>query len=181
MHMSLKALITTLVLGSSSVALAAPVVRDHRTHEPAPTRISSGSVDHRSSIDIYATADISVRPRPTPMPPAPAPMPPQLSWVLLANDAKVAGRTTIKIAQGTRAFTKLELRAQGNGNAQIEKVLITFGNGQTQTVNVHKRLSKYDSSFSIDLTGNTRFISKVVLVGKGNAGRRGASVDVLAI
>ena len=34
--MNLKALITTLVIGSSSIALADPMIRDHRT-QTAPT------------------------------------------------------------------------------------------------------------------------------------------------
>lgn len=170
--MSLKALITTIVLGTSSVALAAPVVRDHRTPAPAPAPITT--IDHRSTIDINASADLRFG-RPGYYP-APRPLP--LSWVSLANDTKVNGRTAIKVSHSTRAFTKLELRAQ-QGNTKIDRVLITFGNGQTQTIALNKRLSKFQSAVSIDLAGNTRFISKVVLVGKSN-GRR-ASVDVLAI
>lgn len=172
MHMSLKALITTIVLGTSSVALAAPVVRDHRT--PAPTPVAT--IDHRNTIDINASAELRFG-RPGYYP-TPAPMPPTLSWISLANDAKVSGRTAIRVPQGTRAFTKLELRAQ-QGNTQIDRVLITFGNGQTQTVELNKRLSKFQSAISIDLNGSSRFITKVVLVGKSN-GRR-ASVDVLAL
>lgn len=170
MHMSLKALITTIVLGSSSVALAAPVVRDHRTPAPAPIT----TIDHRNTIDINASAQLRFG-RPG-YHPAPRPQP--LSWVSLANDTKVNGRTAIKVAQGTRAFTKLELRAQ-QGNTKIDRVLITYGNGKTQTIDLNKRLSKFQSAVSIDLNGSSRFVTKVVLVGKSN-GRR-ASVDVLAI
>jgi hypothetical protein len=174
MHMSLKALITTIVIGTSSVALAAPVVRDHRT--PAPTPVAT--IDHRNTIDINASAELRFgRPGYYPTP-TPAPRPQPLSWVSLANDTKVNGRTAIKVAQGMRAFTKLELRAE-QGNTKIDRVLITYGNGQTQTVDLDKRLSKVQSAISIDLNGSSRFITKVVLVGKSN-GRR-ASVDVLAI
>ncbi len=171
--MSLKALITTLVIGSSSVALAAPTVsygptvRDHRT--PELTR------DHRSAININASAGIQFRPiRPV----RPAPLPAPLTWVTLANDMQVSGRTAIKVAPTARPFSKLELRAE-KGNTSIDKVMIVFANGRSQIVNLDARLGKRDSVVSIDLDGNTRSIDRIVLVGRSN-GRR-ASLDVLAI
>ena len=167
--MSLKALITTLVIGSSSVALAAPTVRDHRTSEVTTT------IDHRNSIDVNARADFRFQQRPVrPLPPVPAP----LTWVTLANDMQVSGRTSIKVAPTTRQFTKLELRAE-QGNTSIDKVMIVFGNGRSQVVDLKAKLGKRDSSISIDLNGNARSIERIVLLGRSN-GRR-ASLDVLAI
>jgi hypothetical protein len=170
MNMSLKALIATLVIGSSSVALAAPVVRDHRT-DYAPT------IDHRNAIDINASADIRFQHAQRPV----RPMPPVYvapTWVTLANDMQVNGRTSIKVAPTARQFTKLELRAE-KGNTSIDKVMIVFGNGRSQVVDLKTKLGKRDGSVSIDLTGNARSIERIVLVGRSN-GRR-ASVDVLAI
>jgi hypothetical protein len=161
--MSLKALITTLVIGSSSVALAAPTV--------GPT-----VRDHRNALDYHTTAGIQFQGPPArpvrPIRPAP------LTWVTLANNMQVAGRTSIKVAPTARQFTRLELRAQ-QGNTSIDKVTIVFGNGRSQVVDLNRKLSKRDSTLSIDLKGNARSIDRIVVVGKSK-GRR-ASLDVLAI
>lgn len=145
--MNIKAIVTTLILGSSSLALAAPNVRDHRDED----RVSQFQSPYR---------------------PAPRPM---IRPVLLANDARVQGRDVIRVSD-TRAFTKLELRSQA-GRTQLDKVLITFGNGQSQVIDCNKTLSGSES-FSIDLAGNARNIKKIVLVGK--SGRR-AALDVIAV
>ena len=107
-----------------------------------------------------------------------APTSAPLTWVTLANDMQVSGRTAIKVAPTARPFSKLELRAE-KGNTSIDKVMIVFANGRSQIVNLDARLGKRDSVVSIDLDGNTRSIDRIVLVGRSN-GRR-ASLDVLAI
>ncbi len=164
--MKIKALITTLVLGSSSLALAAPVyqapytaptVRDHRPPAPAPV-------------------------------PAPAPAPqygygwqkPVARPVVLANDTRVNGRSSIKVAPSTRMFTKLELKAQ-NGRTDLDRVLITFGNGQTQLVQLAGKLSgilSANKSLTIDLNGGARNIKSVTLIGSSN---RRSSIDIVAV
>lgn len=160
--MNIKALITTIVLGSTSIAAAAPTVRDHRTH--------STQIDARAKIDM-GNGRVFTRPqiRPLPQP---------LTWVTLANNAQVNGRAAIRVPQSARKFTKLELRAD-QGRTSIDKVMIVFGNGRTQVVDLDAKLTKNKPSVSIDLAGNTRQIERIVLVGKSNG--RKASVDVLAI
>jgi hypothetical protein len=165
--MKIKALITTLVLGSSSLALAAPAyngpaVRDHRTL-PAP------------------------RPAPLPAPTAQARFNFGFAWhrpvarpLLLANNTRVAGMEDISVAQGRRAFTKLELKAN-SGRTNLELVVIRFANGQSQTVNLRGNQNgviKAGKSVTIDLAGNARYIQSIKLIGK--SGRR-ASIDVLAL
>jgi hypothetical protein len=161
--MKIKALVTALVLGSSTLAVAAPSygpsIRDHRAPAAAPA------------------------PAPAPMR-APgyfgfqAPKRPVLSWVTLANDKQLTGRTVIKVAPTARKFTKLELRAD-QGRAAIDKVTIVFANGRAQTVNLDARLMKKNQSVSIDLAGNSRSIDRIILVGRTMG--RGAAVDVLAL
>ncbi len=151
--MKIKALITTLVLGSSSVALAAPAVRDHRP--PA------GAV----------LAQAHVQPAPWNRP-APRPMYP----VTLASAQKLSGREVIRVSPSQRAFTKLELRSN-TGRTKLDKVMITFANGRTQLIDCNKLLTGSER-FSIDLKGNARNIKSIVLV--GSSGRR-ASIDVLAV
>jgi hypothetical protein len=168
MTMNIKTLALALVLGSSSIAAAAPVVRDHRDAAPATVSVNA-SVHGQLAVRpaIYPT----VRPMPLPRP-----MP--ISWVTLANDAQLYGRTTIKVAPNARAFTRLQLRAD-DGRAKIDKVMITFGNGRTQIVNLDAKLSKRDRAISIDLRGDSRNIDRIVLVGRTHG--RGAGLDVLAL
>ena len=137
--MNIKAIVTTLILGSSSLALAAPTVRDHRTPVAQPAY------------------QAQFRPAPRPM----------IRPVVLKNDARVQGRDVIRV-NNTRAFTKLELRSQ-SGRTQLDKVLITFGNGQSQVIDCNRTLNG-NETFSIDLAGNARNITKITLVGK--SGRR---------
>jgi hypothetical protein len=167
--MNIKTLALALVVGTSSIAAAAPTVRDHRGNAPASVSVNAGF-----------HGELAVRPnvypmiRPQPMPPRPLP----ISWVTLANDTQLDGRTLIKVAPSTRAFTKLQLRAD-DGRAQIDRVMITFGNGRTQVVKLDKKLSKRDSSISIDLRGESRNIERIVVVGRTHG--RGAGLDVLAL
>ena len=178
--MNLKALITTVVLGTSSIAAASPEVRDHRTHKPVPVQSAPAPV---APVAPILQADFHmgfnggfvrpVRPRPLPMP-----QPPMLTWVTLANDLDVNGREIIRVSPSQRAFTKLELRTQGQGRTKIDRIVIMFANGRSQVIEQNKVLNNGNRSLSIDLTGNTRNIRNIVLVGKSN---RRASLDILAL
>jgi hypothetical protein len=66
-------------------------------------------------------------------------------------------------------FTKLQLDA--NGSMFVDKVMIVFGNGQTQTVDLDARLMSRSAPLMIDLAGNQRMIDKVVVVGRGRGYR----------
>jgi hypothetical protein len=172
--MNLKALITTLVIGSSSIALAGPTVRDHRTPAPTVTTTSAAAqLQFRGDIRL---ADGRMQRRPAPAPAYTRP----LTWVSLADNAQVNGRALINVARTQRQFTKLSIRAEGNGRTSIDQVMIEFGNGKRQVVKLDAKLSvKKQPSLTIDLAGDSRKIQRIVLVGKSNG--RNASVDVLAI
>ena len=114
------------------------------------------------------------------------PAPPAFSWLrhvveapkpptMLAS-SRLNGRETIKVNDYLRAFDKLELRAK-SGRTDLDKIVITFGNGKTQTIKCNRVLQN-NQSFSVDLRGDQRNLKKIVLVGK--SGRR-ASLDVLAL
>jgi hypothetical protein len=170
--MKIKALVTMLVLGSSSIALAdatpyaAPTVRDHRDFRPQPRPL----------------------PQPAPAPIQVAPVKPiaqfhgGFGWqrparpVLLANDTRLTGRALIQVPTSTRAFTKLELRSN-NGRTSIDRVMIVYGNGQRQVVQLGKVVNG-NGSLTIDLAGGSRNIKSLMLI--GNSGRR-ASIDVVAV
>jgi hypothetical protein len=159
--MSFKAIITTILLGTSSLAAAAPSydhvdVRDHRTQPvyqaPAPQAVQQ---------PLWLRHVVQQ---------------PVVQPVTLASSERLNGREIIKVNESLRAFTKLELRAK-SGRTNLDKVMITFGNGKTQMIDCNRTLQG-NESFSIDLQGNQRNIKRIVLVGK--SGRR-ASLDVIAV
>ena len=175
--MKIKALVTCLVLGSSSLALAAPsyttpyaapTVRDHRQLPPAPVGAPTPAPIVQAPVAQYHGQFGFGWQKPLARP------------VLLADNTRVNGWSNINVAQGTRAFTKLELKAN-RGKTDLERVLITFGNGQRQVVSLRGKLDgkiNPGKSLTIDLDGNGRFIKSVMLI--GSSGRR-ASIDVVAV
>jgi hypothetical protein len=139
----LAILVTSLVLGASSVALATP-----------------------SATSAYAPSDIRDHRNPgygrwTPRP---------IAWSTLSSHSSLSarGRAVIDVSSRQR-FTKLQLDA--NGSMFVDKVMIVFGNGQTQTVNLDARLMSRSAPLTIDLAGNQRAIDKVVVVGRGRGYR----------
>lgn len=133
--MKFSALVASLVLGLSSVAVAAPTVRDHRP--PART---------------------SYRPAP------PRPMPAQ-RWTLLDASTAREGRNVIRVTTKKR-FSKLKLEAT-RGAVVIDKVIVTFGNGRTQTIRVNAQLGMNRAGRILDLPGVAREIDRIVVVTKG--------------
>ena len=157
--MKISAIVTSLVLGISSVAAAAP------------------SITHQASSQHTSVAARRFEPPMTR--PAIRPLPAPVRWQLL-DTAKPsrAGRQVIDVHSRAR-FTKLKLEAT-RGTAVIDKVLVTFANGRTQVIEVDKRLAGYGSaSFTIlDLGGaSSRQISKIVVVSAPNTR---ASYSILA-
>lgn len=98
-------------------------------------------------------------------------------WVTLASgDSLLRGRDMIAVNSLAR-FSTLKLQAS-SGSTFIDKVVITFANGQKQTVSLSKTLSARSGGTTIDLSGNTRQITRIQVVGKG--GLR-SSYSVLAV
>ena len=99
---------------------------------------------------------------------------PAQRWTLLDTAQSRGGRQVINVNSSQR-FTKLKLEA-GRGTAVIDKVLVTFGNGRTQVIEVDARIGA-NASKVIDLAGNQRAITKIVILSQG---RTRASYSVLA-
>lgn len=139
--MKVSALITSLVLGISSVAVAAPGAPAVHANPVAQARFA---------------------------PPMVRPLPHPVRWTLLdTSKPSRFGRMVIDVNSKAR-FTKLKLEAQ-RGVASIDKVMITYANGRTQTVELDQRLGGYGAkSFAvIELDGrNARQISKIVILSK---------------
>ena len=137
----IAALVTTLILGASTAALASPdepYVRDHR----AP----------------YTQFR------------------PQLpSWTLLTSNASlVRGKDRVHVETPMR-FSKLKLEAS-RGAMFIDKVVITFANGERQVVNLDRMIGTRSGGALIDLSGRSRQIAKIVVSGRGGF-RSGYSIS----
>ena len=101
------------------------------------------------------------------------PMP--VTWSSLSSLSRIQGKQTINVG-GLKAYSKLKLDAT-MGTTFIDKVVIVFGNGARQTVNLDKNLAARAMPLTIDLDGRNRRISKVVVYGKSS---RRAVISVLA-
>ena len=187
--MKLKALITTLVLGSSSAALAHPVstavIRDHRApiavHEAhaAQADCAPGHV-HTLPAPVYQpTTQPAPIYRPAPAPvyqPTPVRMPApyygghdRASWVTLGGVNRIVdGEMTFRGSRfGGERFSQLKLQSDA-GKSLIYRVMIEFSNGRTQTFEVNQYLTASNPTITIDLDGRTRgrAIAKVTVIGR---------------
>jgi len=175
--MKIKALVTMLVLGSSSLALAdaypayGPTVRDHRYTPPVAAPLPAPPVVAAPQAPVAQFhGQLGFWRKPAP----------QLRPVLLADDTRVSGWSMINVSQANRMFTKLEVKA-ASGRTDLDRVLITFGNGQRQVVSLRGKLEgkiNAQKSLTIDLDGGARNIKSIMLI--GTSGRRGA-IDIVAV
>jgi len=151
-----KLIVTGLVLGLSSAAFAdhAKPLTHHRDVAPA---YKGPGFQHQ-----LRPADSLRRPQP-------------MQWASLSTAKKISTKQTIAV-NSRQAYSKLKLEA-ASGNTFIDKLVIVFGNGTRQVVELDKSLAMRGMPMFIDLEGQNRRISKVVVYGK--SGRR-ASINVLA-
>jgi hypothetical protein len=181
MHMNIKALITTLVLGSSSVAMARPAAAD--------TNVTASAQLHVSGAAHFGTKGPAYRPhQPAPVYHRPAYQPAPVyrpvyrpAWVSLGGVSHIAdGEMSFwpnRFAREGREFSTVKLQSNG-GKSLIYRVLIQFQNGRTQTVELNQYLNASNPSITIDLAGRTRQIAKVTVIGR-NA--RQSAFQVMAI
>ena len=183
--MNIKAIIASLVLGSSSVAMAAPsvtvsataqgsygttIVRDHRDDD------GYTSVVTRTAIQpIYQVGyqegwhsgwdggwDGGRK------------LPPVYRPVTLASGLSFAGDGRKFITVGAQAgqFETLQISAAG-GRTFLQQVYVQFANGQEQVIRNLDRTLIGNESVTLDLDGGRRAIRRIVVYGNdGAAGRR---------
>lgn len=150
--MKISALVTTLALGLSSVAVAAPnrpVVRDHRAPIVQPQRPLARPA-------VRPIVRPAVRPWTRPAP---------VRWTVL-DTASTRGKFQVINVSSRQRFSTLKLEAT-RGAALIDRVMITFGNGRTQTIDLDRRIGGNSAPYLIDLSGDDRYISRIVVVTKG--------------
>lgn len=178
--MNLKAIIASLVLGSSSIALAAPapaaapaqasygttVVRDHRTGDETTTTTTTVVRDHRDD-RAQAAAPNAIYWKGVPKPAVYRP-------VTLASGLRlgVNGRASISVGSQAGRFDTLQISASA-GKTLIQQVFVQFDNGQRQVANLGRMIDG-DETLRIDLAGNHRAIRRIVVSGTeiGNGRRR---------
>jgi hypothetical protein len=146
--MNLKAIIASLVLGSSSLAMAAPSVQS--TYRPAP---------------VYLPTQPSHGGWSPPAHPVILPVAYQAP-VALARGLTFQGQGRRFITVGAQAgrFEKLEINAS-SGRTFINQVYIQFANGQEQVIRGLNRTLANGECLTLDLDGNKRAIARVVVYG----------------
>lgn len=175
--MNLKTILVSLVLGSSSIALAAPAAP--AAPSPAPTSATVVVRDHAAGTEYTQVNDHDAVPakpnaiyyrdgqswRGVPKPPVYRP-------VTLASGMRLtSGRASIAVGNQAGKFDTLQLTASA-GKTFIKQVIVQFNNGQNQVVGLGKMLDGNDS-LTIDLAGNHREIRKIVVTGNElSTGRR---------
>ena len=173
--MNIKTIIASLVLGSSSIAMAqpsvtfsataqapygTPVVRDHRFDgapmaQPViePIYVREGQGWHGQ------------------------PMPQVYRPVMLASGVHFSGdgRTFITVGAQAGRFNTLQISAD-SGRTFIRQIYVQFENGQEQIVRNLDRTLIGNQSLSLDLDGNHRAIRRIVVYGSSlNRGWRRAA------
>lgn len=155
--MNIKAIIASLVLGSSSVAMAAPSV----------TLSASAHSGYRAPVAQAPVVKVGYRPgwqRPSSRP------------VTLAAGMHFAGdgRTSVTVGSQAGVFGSLQISAAG-GRTFIKQVYVQFDNGQEQVIRNLDRTLTGNETLSLDLDGNRRAIRRVVVYGNEiNSGWRRA-------
>lgn len=169
--MNIKAIIASLVLGSSSVAMASPsvtfsanaqgsygttVVRDHRADPDYDTRFTPAPIVREPAPSPIYYRDTWNR----------RPLPPVYRPVLLASGMHFAndGRTFITVGAEVGRFGKLDITAAG-GRTFVQQVYIQFANGQEQVIRNLNRTLTGNECLTLDLDGGRRAIKRIVVYG----------------
>lgn len=186
---TLKAIITTLVLGASTIAMAQPSSdipsRDDRRYDERYDRRYDERYDRdwrrwerydrdwrwwerrdrdwrwdRGDVD---RTDLPRRYR--------------SAWVSLAEPMELSyGRDTIDVhLRGT--FTQLRLQTVA-GTSYIHRVIVRFRDGSRQVVEAHRTLDPYGRMFQFLLDGNNRRLDSITVIGRSH---RGAAIQVFGI
>lgn len=159
--MSLKSIIAAVVVvGSSSVALAAPSNYFTQTSIHAPSE---------------RIAYVTQHPVAQPDPCAPAPK----REVTLGTESRIwKGTETFRVGQYKGQFETVKLESQGF-KSHIDNVTIRFANGRSQTVALDRYINAANPCLTIDLAGNNpRTIESITVTG---ANARQSSFSIVAV
>jgi hypothetical protein len=138
--MNLKALITALVLaGTSTAALADPVVRDHRDNDASAQVVR----DHRDQDDMHK--------RP--------------SWMVIASQGQLShGRDVIATNARISSVKLVALK----GATTISTVTIKFANGSSQKLRVNQTIAPNSQPLTLALDGGLRNVTRITVTGSSS-------------
>jgi hypothetical protein len=155
--MNMKAIIASLVLGSSSVALAAPAVTFSASAHSSAV-VHSAPVYSRASYERPWFARSRAQ-RPVTL----------ATGMQFSND----GRSFINVGDQLGRFGSLQISASG-GRTFIKQVYVQFDNGQEQVIRDVNRTLVGSQSLTLDLDGHRRGIRRIVVYGADHRGFRRA-------
>ena len=185
--MTTKLLLASLVLGSSTLAAAAPaaqvtvtakagvsttVIRDHRepvfTHpviirEPARPVVTQPVIIRQP---VY-THPVIIREPARPVVTQPVIWHgPVYPTVTLASDLQIQnGRSVISVGRELGRFGTLKLEANG-GRTYVQKVVVKFANGERQVMSHLDRTLVGNECLTLDLDGDHRAIASIAVYGQ---------------
>ena len=190
--MNKKLLLASLVLGSSSIALASPAAPGATV-----TTESYGSAivrDHRGDADEYTRTPVA-QPVAQPVPSGiyrigwhpgwdgGKPLPPVYRPVTLASGLHLPanGQTAIKVGAQLGQFGTLQINATG-GRTVVRQVYVQFADNQVQVIRNLDRTLAGNESVTLDLDGGRRAIKRVIVYGPTGQGwrRAGGTFSVTA-
>ena len=159
--MTLKALVTTIVLGISSVAVADPMVRDHRD-DSFTYNDSYRDRDERFGGDRGNGRWIR-----------------RQVAVTLADNITLGNRfrraTFVSLDQRFGSIRKLRFDAE-IGRTFIDSLTLQMADGRTQTIDVRRMLSQRAETFTIDIGSH---VTGVFIHGSSMRGR--GSIDIIGL
>jgi hypothetical protein len=180
--MSIKALLVTAILGSSTVALAQPVVRDHRDDSSYDNdydrRVDESYRDRDQSYDDRYDDHRGDRSRFRRRP-----------VVLAQNVVLSSGRDQepafVQLDNRLRGISRLQLRLE-EGRAYVDSVFVLFDDGHRESIAVDQMISPREPMLNIDLPhgGVTGlYIATSQRNARGGGWRRhtSATVDIVGI
>ena len=105
------------------------------------------------------------------------------AWYDLSEATRIdAGRQFFKIGAEKGQFRGIRLEALGNGRSKIDQVTIEFadaqGRAKHQVVKLNSWIGRGNASLAIDLDGNYRQITRIIVYG---ATERGSAYKLMAL
>ena len=102
------------------------------------------------------------------------------NWKHLGNQRVnfVLDKDVIRVTASRGVFTKLKLNVT-HGTLNMHRMVVVYGNGSRQEINIKHHFSRGSSSRLIDLKGNKRVVNKVIFwYDSKNRSRRKAVVHL---
>jgi hypothetical protein len=159
-------LITMLLIGSSSVAVAGPMARDHRVSAGVSANVGA-SANVGVSANVGFGGSVSIRDhrdpfeRESPRFPGSRPGPKAMLLASGLHYEATQYRKDIVMTSEQGAFRGLSLQGD-RGQTYLMKVVIEFADGDVQRVDLNRTLAA-GQSLSIDLDGGFRAIHRVLV------------------